>query len=84
MSLYNALAGYPLLQREEPGYGSPFPFAFALGLHFVVNEDGLREDQKGLYERTGRFALGAAVVLAGWSGCPASSSGPRWLCSSPF
>lgn len=64
-SLYNALIGYLLLHRETPGLGSLFLFAFALGLHFVVNDYGLREDHKGLYDRLGRWVISAAV-LAGW------------------
>jgi hypothetical protein len=62
---YNALVGYLLLHREVPGLGSLLLFAFALGVHFVVNDFGLREDHKGLYERTGRWVL-AAAVFVGW------------------
>ena len=64
-SAYNALIGYLLLHRETPGFQSLFLFAFALGLHFVVNDYGLREDHKGLYDRIGRWVL-AAAVLVGW------------------
>lgn len=64
-SAYNALIGYLLLHRETPGFGSLFLFAFALGLHFVVNDYGLRKDHKGLYDRIGRWVL-AAAILAGW------------------
>ena len=64
-SAYNALIGYLLLHRETPGFQSLFLFAFALGLHFVVNDHALREDHKELYDRTGRWVL-AAAVLVGW------------------
>jgi len=64
-ALYNALIGYLLLHREEPGLGSLVLFAFAMGVHFVVNDFGLREDHKGAYDRAGRWVL-AAAVLAGW------------------
>ena len=40
-------------------------FAFAMGVHFVVNDFGLREDHKGAYDRAGRRVL-AAAVFAGW------------------
>ncbi|HEV2092161.1 MAG TPA: hypothetical protein VGR18_03235 [Rubrobacter sp.] len=65
-ALYNALIGYLMLHREEPGAGSLILFAFAMGVHFVVNDFGLREDHKGAYERAGRWVL-AAAVLAGWA-----------------
>ena len=66
-AIYNALIGYLLLHREEPGLWSLalFAFAFAMGVHFVVNDSGLREDHKGAYDRYGRWVL-AAAVLAGW------------------
>ena len=54
-----------MLHRETPGFLSLFLFAFALGLHFVVNDFALREDHKGVYERIGRWVL-AAAVLVGW------------------
>jgi hypothetical protein len=65
-ALYNALIGYLMLHREEPGLWSLTLFAFAMGVHFVVNDFGLREDHKGAYDRAGRWAL-AAAVLAGWA-----------------
>lgn len=64
-SAYNALIGYLLLHRETPGFQSLFLFAFALGVHFVVNDFGLRKDHKGAYDRIGRWVL-AAAVLVGW------------------
>ena len=64
-SAYNALIGYLLLHRETPGFQSLFLFAFALGLHFVVNDYGLRKDHKGLYDGIGRWIL-AAAILVGW------------------
>ena len=38
-------------------------FAFALGVHFVVNDHGLREHHKDSYDRVGRWVLAAAVVV---------------------
>ncbi len=64
-SVYNALIGYLLLHRETPGFQSLFLFAFALSLHFVVNDYGLSKDHKGLYDRVGRWML-AAAILVGW------------------
>ena len=65
-ALYNALIGYLMLHREEPGAGSLILFAFAMGVHFVVNDFGLREDHKVAYDRIGRWVL-ATAVLAGWA-----------------
>jgi zinc transporter ZupT len=64
--LYNALIGYLLLHREEPGLRSLIFFFIALALHFVVNDDGLREHHKQIYQRLGRWIL-AAAVLVGWA-----------------
>jgi uncharacterized membrane protein YfcA len=38
-------------------------FAIAMGLHFVVNDYGLRQDHKHVYHNTGRWILAAAIVL---------------------
>jgi hypothetical protein len=64
-TVYNALIGYLLLHREEPGVWSLILFAFAMGVHFVVNDYGLRRDHRGTYDRIGRWVL-AAGILAGW------------------
>ncbi len=64
-SVYNALIGYLLLHRETPAFQSLFLFAFALSLHFVVNDYGLSKDHKGPYDRVGRWML-AAAILVGW------------------
>ena len=64
-ALYNALIGYLMLHREDTGLGGLILFAFAMGVHFVVNDFGLREDHKGAYDRAGRWVL-AAAVFAGW------------------
>ncbi len=64
-SAYNALIGYLLLHRETPGIQSLFFFAFALGLHFIVNDYGLRKNHKGLYDGVGRWIL-AVAILVGW------------------
>lgn len=65
-AIYNALIGYLLLHREEPGIRSLFFFFFAMALHFVVNDHGLRENHKHAYERIGRWLLAAAIIL-GWA-----------------
>lgn len=65
-ALYNALIGYLLLHREESGFPSLLLYTFAMAVHFVVNDHGLREDHKETYHRFGRWIL-AAAVFVGWA-----------------
>jgi hypothetical protein len=64
-TVYNALIGYLLLHREQQGLRSLILFAFAMGVHFVVNDYWLREDHKRAYDRIGRWVL-VARIFAGW------------------
>lgn len=83
---YNALIGYLLLHREEPGVRSLLLFFAAMAVHFLVNDYGLRKDHEGRYDRVGRWLLGVAplgprstspwVWRPGWSGVPAPADGP--------
>ncbi len=36
-----------------------------MALHFVVNDNGLRENHKQIYDRIGRWLLVAAIIV-GW------------------
>ncbi len=64
-SVYNALIGYLLLHRVEQDLQSLLFFFFAMTVHFVVNDYGLREDHEEDYDRIGRWILAAAIFL-GW------------------
>lgn len=64
-ALYNALIGYLLVHREEPGLSSLVVYAIAMTLHFLVNDYSLSEDHKRAYERRGRWILSAAIIF-GW------------------
>ncbi|MGF1479086.1 MAG: hypothetical protein ACFB4I_06310 [Cyanophyceae cyanobacterium] len=64
-SLYNALIGYLLVQGEEKSPRSLLMFFIALGLHFVINDFGLRTDHRSTYHRVGRWILAGAIAL-GW------------------
>jgi zinc transporter ZupT len=65
-AVYNALIGYLLVHREDQtAWGLVF-FSFAMVLHFLANDYGLRKDHKDTYDRAGRWVLGAAVAL-GWA-----------------
>ena len=63
---YNALIGYLLVHREQPGLRGLLLFFIAMGLHFVVTDYGLYEHHKDAYRRLGRWALAGAIVL-GWA-----------------
>lgn len=62
---YNALIGYLLMHREEPGVWSLVMYAIAMALHFVVNDYSLAEDHKRAYTRAGRWILSGAILF-GW------------------
>lgn len=64
-ALYNALIGYLLVHREEPGLSGLVVYAIAMALHFLVNDYSLSEDHKRAYERKGRWILSAAIIF-GW------------------
>jgi len=64
-AVYNALIGYLLVRGEADTVRTLVLFTVALGVHFVVNDFGLREHHKDAYHRLGRWVL-AAGVLAGW------------------
>lgn len=63
--IYNMLIGYLLLHREEAGMWPLLIYAFAMSLHFVTTDFGLREDQRDQYDAYGRWVLASAVLL-GW------------------
>jgi zinc transporter ZupT len=62
-SIYNALIGYLLVHRQEPGTANILLFTFAMALHFIVNDYGLRENHKRDYDKVGRWILAIAIVF---------------------
>jgi hypothetical protein len=44
----------------------PAALLFAMGLHFLTNDFGLRQDHRGSYDNRGRWFLAAATLL-GWA-----------------
>jgi zinc transporter ZupT len=64
-ALYNALIGYLLVHREESGITSLLIFASAMAVHFIVNDQGLREHHKHVYDNIGRWILAGAIIV-GW------------------
>lgn len=63
-SLYNAVIGY-LLVRGESGVEGLLFFSVAMALHFLVNDFGLRDHHRDVYDHAGRWLLAGSVV-AGW------------------
>ena len=60
------LIGYLLVHREEMDLRGLAIYAVAMGLHFVLNDQALREEHGDTYDRHGRWLL-AAAPLAGWA-----------------
>ena len=65
-ALYNLIIGYLLLDREETGLVNLATYAVAMGLHFVVNDQGLRAQSYPDSDKVGRWVLAFAAV-AGWT-----------------
>lgn len=63
--LYNALIGYLLVHRIETATSALILFTLAMGVHFFVNDHGLREHHADLYHRYGRWLVSFAILL-GW------------------
>jgi hypothetical protein len=61
-TVYNGLIGYLLLEQVRAGVSNLYYFAAAMGLHFMVNDYGLREHHQERYQRIGRWMLSAAVL----------------------
>lgn len=74
-AVYNLLIGYLLVHREDGSLSGLALFAFALGLHFVVNDQALREHHGALYRRRGKWPLASAPLL-GWGIGVATQVGP--------
>ncbi len=66
-AVYNALIGYALVQ-EDRGMQSLLFFFLALGLHFVVNDFGLRQHHHHLYDRLGRWILSCSILVGTFVG----------------
>ncbi|MFD1186805.1 hypothetical protein [Pontibacter rugosus] len=64
-SIYNALIGYLLFQREEGALEELVLFSIAMALHFIVNDFGFQEHHRERYRRIGRWVLVIALML-GW------------------
>ncbi len=64
-AVYNLLVGYLLVHDEEQSLTGLALYAFALGVHFIVNDQAFRQEHGELYDRRGRWLL-AAMPIGGW------------------
>ena len=64
-AIYNGLIGYLLVHREDPDLTGLLFYALAIGLHFLVNDFGLREHHQQRYHHYGRWILAFSIIL-GW------------------
>ena len=65
-AVYSVLIGYLLVNREEADLRGLIIYAIAMGLHFIINDQGLREYHGAVYDRQARWVL-AGAPLAGWA-----------------
>ena len=62
-TIYSGLIGNLLVEQVRAGAGNLYLFTGAMGLHFLVNDYGLREHHQARYRRIGRWLLSAAVLM---------------------
>ncbi|MEO0488873.1 MAG: hypothetical protein AAF215_19040 [Cyanobacteria bacterium P01_A01_bin.123] len=65
-AIYNAILGYLFRESADHGLVACLLLFITLGLHFLVNDLGMREHHKHSYDRLGRWIL-AAAIIAGWA-----------------
>ncbi|RFU64219.1 hypothetical protein [Bacillus sp. V59.32b] len=63
--LYNALIGYLLIRGGGKDFTDLFLYFFALSVHFISNDHGLRKSHEQIYDQYGRWLLSVSV-LVGW------------------
>ena len=73
-TLYNGLVGYVLVERAHESTGALLIFALAMGLHFLVNDHGLRAQHGRLYHRTGRWLVVGGVLAGAAVGAAVAAS----------
>lgn len=65
---YNALIGYLVFHQERSGLTALALYAFAMALHFLVTDAGLRRHHGRTYHRIGRWLLAGAILCGGLAG----------------
>ncbi|MBT2686979.1 hypothetical protein J7I93_02155 [Bacillus sp. ISL-47] len=64
--IYNMLIGYLLVHGEFANLKEWLIYFFALSVHFISNDHGLRQSHKKIYDRYGRWILTLSILI-GWS-----------------
>ncbi|OCA84448.1 hypothetical protein A8F94_17265 [Bacillus sp. FJAT-27225] len=64
-TLYNGLIGYLLIRGEIKTLSDMFLFFLALAVHFISNDQSLRQSHRKTYDLYGRWLL-AAAIMGGW------------------
>lgn len=62
-ALYNVLIGYLLVHRNESDLEGLALYGVAMTLHFLINDQALRQHHGRTYHRKGRWLLAAAPAL---------------------
>lgn len=65
---FNLIIGYLLVDREETGLTNLATYAIAMAMHFIVTDQGLREQSRPEYDAIGRWVLAAAAVAGFMTG----------------
>lgn len=60
-AVYNFIIGWLLHDTVSKSFKNAFLMTFAIALHFVVNDDSLRDHHKHAYDRLGRWILTFAI-----------------------
>lgn len=64
-ALFNFLVGYAVVDKDNPEMQPLILFAFAMALHYFMNDYSLSEAHGEIYNRLGRWILVASLFL-GW------------------
>jgi TRAP-type C4-dicarboxylate transport system permease large subunit len=64
-AIYNFLIGYLLVHREDLGTKNLLLFVVAMALHLVINDHGLRQHHRQIYDDISRWLL-AIAIICGW------------------
>lgn len=67
-AVYSALVGYLLFHQERPGPASYVFYTVAMGLHFVVTDEGFHRHHGDAFDHRGRYLLVAGTLAGGLVG----------------
>ncbi|RXK51427.1 hypothetical protein [Halorientalis pallida] len=64
-TVYSALVGYLLFHQERPGPANYVFYTVAMGLHFVVTDEGFHRHHGDAFDHRGRYLLVAGTLVGG-------------------